>query len=276
MQAPHSSSASTATSTSGKAPTSKPERVCVLLRGLIRSRFHWHQFPTELLKLPLVEQVIMPELAGNGERCRETTPATINAMMEDLRQQTRLLFPDNSHPLSLVAISMGAMIATEWASQYPEEIAELHLINTSFGRFSAPWQRMRPRAAARLLGLTPRLLSDPAALEAGILQLTVSQPTTPQLRSQWQSFARQNPLQTSNILTQIKAASRWQGPAQAPVEHSFIYTADGDRLVSPDCSRQIAAHWHKPLIEHPHAGHDLPLDDCHWLVQSIERTMQSW
>ena len=272
MQAPRSSSAFTATSISGKQHL-QPGRTCVLLRGLIRSRHHWSHFPQLLNQRPSVHQVILPELAGNGERSLEATPATLHDMMEDLRQQTRQLLPEPPPKLTLIAISMGGMIATEWASCYPQEIAELHLINTSFGRFSAPWQRMRPRALTRLLRATPGLIRDPAALEAPIMELTLNHPAIQHQQLQdWQDFSRAHPMTLTNIAIQIRAASRYQGTAQSPCQRAFIYTSLNDQLVSAQCSQAIAKHWNKPLWEHPSAGHDLPLDDGTWLAECFDHT----
>jgi hypothetical protein len=47
--------------------------------------------------------------------------------------------------------------------------------------------------------------------------------------------------------------------------------AAGDRLVDPECSRTLARAWQADFIEHPNAGHDLPLDDGAWVAQQIER-----
>ena len=275
MQGPHSNSVSTATSTSEyeTGPDSSGPRTCVLLRGLIRSRFHWGNFPVELLKLAPVEELLMPELAGNGERSTEHSPADIAAMVEDMRRQTLELKPDGLNNLTLIAISMGAMIATAWAAKYPDEVAELHLINTSFGRFSRPWQRMKPRALARLLKLAPKLLQDPAALESGILDMTLNHTPPPHCLAEWKQFARQHPMSASNIIHQIQAAGGYQGPANAPCERTYLYCSANDQLVSSQCSHAIAKAWGKPLFEHPSAGHDLPMDDGEWLVSSIERAL---
>ena len=106
----------------------------VLIRGLIRSRFHWGEFPRQLEHA--VQQhnpgarLLTPELAGNGERWQETTPRGIRAMMEDIRQQ--VLPATKGKAVTIAAISMGAMIASEWARCYPGEVKALHLINTSF------------------------------------------------------------------------------------------------------------------------------------------------
>jgi hypothetical protein len=43
----------------------------------------------------------------------------------------------------------------------------------------------------------------------------------------------------------------------------------GDRLVDPACSQAIGQHWETELIQHPTAGHDLPLDDGEWTTEKI-------
>ena len=254
-------------------PVSQPVhgRTWVLLRGLLRSRFHWHHFPHQLATQPWVDQLIQPELAGNGERSRETTPLGITAMMEDLRAQ---VLPHLRHqqPVTLLAISMGAMIATEWAQHYPHEIAEMHLINTSFKRFSAPWERMRPATLRQLLQVAITTRLNPAALEAAILNATVNQRIPPDILGEWIHFARQHPQGWRNTLTQIWSASRYNGYEQAPIRRTFIYTCQHDRLVSSRASERIADHWRKPLHCHTTAGHDLPLEDPDWLLERIAQS----
>ncbi|PMZ18082.1 alpha/beta hydrolase, partial [Pseudomonas sp. FW306-02-F08-AA] len=35
------------------------------------------------------------------------------------------------------------------------------------------------------------------------------------------------------------------------------------------CSQALAAAWNLPLVMHPFAGHDLPLDDPAWVVAQV-------
>jgi pimeloyl-ACP methyl ester carboxylesterase len=246
-------------------PLSPQETHYVLIRGLIRSRFHWHEFPNRLLRQDGVSNVVLPELAGNGERWNKATPHGIHAMMEDIRQQSRSLLPDPMPPVRLVAVSMGAMIATEWARCYPQEVQQLHLINTSFGTFSHPWQRMQLSALVPLLRHF-RILPE---REATIAQYTLRTPLAPARLQQWIAFARKHPVSLRNTLIQIASASRYRGLPHAPCEHTRIYSSPHDQLVSHRCSNAIAQHWNVPLMQHPDAGHDLPLDDPEWLVKKI-------
>jgi len=240
--------------------------VLVLLRGLIRSRFHWQQFPQQLQQTFPDAIILTPELAGNGERYLESTPASIAGMMADIRQQLKQQYPANT-PLTLVAISMGAMIATEWAQQHPEEIQQLHLINTSFANVSPPWHRMR---AAAVLSLAAKALNR-EQLENAIIRWTINLNSDPQLNNRWQQFAQQHPLSRRNALAQLLAASRYRAPRTAPQAATWLYNSLGDRLVNPACSQTIAERWQKPLLTHHYAGHDLPMDDGEWLAQCISR-----
>jgi predicted alpha/beta hydrolase family esterase len=42
-----------------------------------------------------------------------------------------------------------------------------------------------------------------------------------------------------------------------------------DHLVSVECSKALARAWQCALILHPSAGHDLPLDDGHWVIAKV-------
>ncbi|WP_419810509.1 alpha/beta fold hydrolase [Bacterioplanoides sp.] len=245
----------------------------ILLRGLIRSRFHWQDFPQQLQHAFPEHRILTPELAGNGERFQENTPASIRAMMLDIRQQVTL---DQSqaktkHPAVIIAVSMGAMIATEWAHHFPQEVQQLHLINTSAGQFSRPWQRMQ---AAAFLSLLPAI-TDKKRLEQKIIDWTINIQKDAQLTQRWQDFSQQHPLSLRNAVTQLLAASRYRGQSHAPINHCYFYHSQGDRLVNPNCTAAIAQHWNKPLERHGFAGHDLSMDDSPWLIDKLRENILS-
>ena len=265
MPRPLSSSAFTATSPSGNTTRNSPadatpdKPALVFLRGLIRSRFHWGTFPRRFDK---DFQVIEPERPGNGYLYRDTTPGSIPAMMEAVRAQVRTT---TTAPVIIIAVSMGAMIATEWARRYPQEIRQLHLVNTSLANLSLPWQRMKALSFLRLISTTGSRLR----LEQTILKLTMSRPLGMAEKELWLDFAEAHPLRWRNIFVQLIASSGYQGPREAPVENIVMYNASGDQLVKPGCTMAIARQWKKPLITHPDAGHDLPMDDPQWLEEKI-------
>jgi hypothetical protein len=43
----------------------------------------------------------------------------------------------------------------------------------------------------------------------------------------------------------------------------------GDRLAHPTCSGRLAEALAAPLVVHPTAGHELPLDDPDWLLAQL-------
>jgi pimeloyl-ACP methyl ester carboxylesterase len=239
--------------------------VLVFMRGLIRSRYHWAGFPD---RFKTQYNVIEVELPGNGYRFNETTPSDIPTMMHSIRHQVR---EQHSGPITVIAISMGGMIATEWARQFPEEISAMHLINTSLANMSLPWERMSAVGFFRLLACAGSLLK----LERTIYSLTMNRPYSLEEQNKWLSFAENHPLRWRNVFIQLLAASRYKGPVTAPIDSVFFYNATHDRLVRSGCTRRIAKRWNKPLLTHPTAGHDLPVDDPEWLEENILTQLES-
>lgn len=235
----------------------------ILLRGLIRGQFHWHEFPQKLSTARPDDQVICIDIPGNGERYSENTPWSIGAIANDIEEKIKNL--NFEHPVHLISISMGAMIATEIAASMQNKIASLHLINTSFSNFNPPWQRMKLDAVA---GLIPNLFSIEKR-ERAILKWTSNQQNIEQYVPAWATEARRHPLSFKNTLAQLLGAARFKAPKSAPIPHSFVYGAIQDRLVSHKCSLAVANNWKVPMAIHPTAGHDLPLDEPEWLIDML-------
>ena len=238
----------------------------VLLRGLTREQGHWGDFPARLAAaLPPGSAVLTPDIAGNGARCGEASAATVPDLLDDVRAQ----LPKGCGPFRVVAMSLGAMMTAHWAHQYPDELHSAVLINTSLWPFSRFWQRLRPRQYPRIL----RLLltqSEPAAWEQAILQMTTRHaPDTQAVLKRWIALREQHPVSTSNAWAQLRAAIRYRAPIGAPSVPLLLLNGLGDQLVHPDCSAQLAHAWHCPLLRHPTAGHDLPLDDPQWVIQQV-------
>ena len=236
----------------------------VLLRGLAREARHWGEFPRLLREaLPAGDEVLCLDLPGNGGRWRERSPASVPAMVAAARAQVR-----GRTPCVLVALSLGGMVALEWAAQAPEDVEGCVLINSSLGAFSPFWQRLRPGSYGPLLRA---LLPGPLRVrERAIWRMTSAQPVREEVLAQWVAHAESQPVSAGNVLRQLFAAARFRAPAgvAAPV---LVLASRGDRLVSPACSRALAEAWQLPLREHPGAGHDLPLDDPRWIVAEIVR-----
>jgi len=236
----------------------------VLLRGLAREAGHWGDFPQRLrARVPVGDAVIAIDLPGNGERWRDRSPPSIEGMVRAAREQLPL-----PPPYLLVAISLGGMVALEWARQHGEELAACAMVNSSFADVSRPWQRLRPGAALALLGLLRPGLSD-ADRERRVLALTSNRPVDPMVLHLWTRCAQQRPVSRANFMRQMVAALRFRAGAAAPAVPLLLVASANDRLVSVACSRALARRWGLPLQLHPTAGHDLPLDDPEWLLRRL-------
>jgi pimeloyl-ACP methyl ester carboxylesterase len=237
----------------------------VLLRGLTREAGHWGALPAQLAAR--VDGPVLPlELPGNGARWREPSPWHVRAMAQDLLER----LPPGPPPV-LLAMSLGAMVALQCCHDAPDRIAGCVVINTSAGGLAPPWQRLRPRQWPRLAGLLRPGLSLERR-EHAVLAMTSADPAGhPDAPAQWAALARAHPVSAANAVRQLVAAARWRAPRQAPPVPVLLLAAAGDRLVAADCSRRLAAHWRVPLVEHPGAGHDLPLDDPQWLLEQALR-----
>ena len=161
-------------------------------------------------------------------------------------------------PYHLLAMSLGAMVAVAWADAYPPDVAAQVLINTSMRPFSPFYQRLRPANYAALLRLV-LLQATPEEWERTVLRLTSNRGNDAVL-PHWLALRQNNPVSTANAFRQLIAAARYAAPASAPPVHTLALASEHDHLVSVECSRALARHWHCPLNIHPSAGHDLPLE----------------
>jgi pimeloyl-ACP methyl ester carboxylesterase len=245
---------------------------CVLLRGLARGSGHWDTFP-DLLQAQLPgSTVLCLDLPGNGLLHAQTSPTQVPAMTEHLRAE--LQRRSVTGPVLLVALSLGAMVAIDWAQRYPAELRGAVLINTSLRRFSRPWQRLRPSAAWTLLGLLLRPHAD-LERERRVLWLSTRLlGPAPALLQHWVRLSHTAPMRRNNVLRQLLAALRFQPQAGAPAVPLLLLAGGSDRLAHPACSRALAAQWQLPLVLHPQAGHDLPLDAPLWVATQLRHWLQ--
>ena len=102
----------------------------MFLRGLGRHSLHWGSFPAQFQQAFPAAEIELLDLAGNGTEAARGSYLKIGAYAQDLRQRSRFV-TEGKIPFSILAISMGAMVASAWAEQHPGEIARMVLINTS-------------------------------------------------------------------------------------------------------------------------------------------------
>ncbi|KQQ47516.1 hydrolase [Duganella sp. Leaf126] len=240
----------------------------ILLRGLMREQRHWGRFPGQLSRALPGATLVTPDLPGNGVQYAATSPTSVADMVAACRADLRAR--GVRPPYSLLALSLGGMMAVEWASRHPDELTRAVLVNTSMRPFSRFHQRLRWRN----YGAIVRMLLDGgvAAQERLILRLTSRHGDNAErdgLLRRWLAYQQQFPVSRANALRQLLAAARYRAPATRPALPLLVLSSSGDQLVDPDCSRQLAAAWRTEHRIHPNAGHDLPLDDGDWVAQRV-------
>ncbi len=236
----------------------------IFVRGLTRSKFHWLGFDEKFkaeLNLTSVECV---EIPGNGFLAKEKSYASLPKTIEYLRSKVDF----STGPVGLLGISMGGMIAAEWAAKYPEEIQQLVLINSSSSA-SPFYHRLIPKNYFRLI--KNLVFMNPESLENFVMQATSNDPTKwkPQL-NKLINFKKENAVSLGNFWKQLNL-SREAHLESKPIKHVLILASEKDRLVSYQCSRTLSAKWSCDLNLHPSAGHDLTLDDPDWVIQQVKQ-----
>lgn len=239
----------------------------VLLRGLTRETRHWGDFADTLRTHIEDADVIAIDLAGNGYLHEQRSPATVEAMAEHCRAELKRR--GISTPCNIVAMSLGAMVTVAWANKYPQEIARCVLINTSMRPFNPFNQRLLPANYTTLLKLAV-LGSTAKAWEETILRITSGNAAAhANVLADWVHYRKQFPVSRLNALRQLCAAARFRAPSIKPATEVLLLNSVKDALVDTRCSQAIAAAWQVPLVLHPDAGHDIPLDDAAWVAQQI-------
>ena len=241
----------------------------ILLRGLTRDSRHWGSFVGELEAALPGSRVIALDLPGNGRLHQQRSPTRVQDMVESCRAQLRAR--QIEPPYRLLAMSLGAMVAVAWTSNYPQEVATQVLINTSLRPFSSFHERLRPANYGALLKLAV-LGAPPEARERTILRLTSNHAGRDAIEAvlpYWLALRQSNPVSRGNALRQLVAAARFCAPRIRPSAATLVLASAQDRLVSVACSKALATHWQCDLRIHPSAGHDLPLDDGPWVAAQV-------
>lgn len=251
-------------------PAAEAPPVWVLLRGLSRESGHWGVFPEHLLRelraLQPSSRLVMLDLPGTGTLRRQASPTQVSAIVDACRAQ--LQRQGVIGPVSLVGMSLGAAVLSEWASRYPKEIEAGVLINPSLRPFSELFRKPRP---LNYLGLLLLSLSRFSARmrEERVLSLTTRLTPTQAVIDRWVELQRQHPLGVRNTARQLLASMRYRASRTRPAAPMLLLCSKADNLVDWRCSQAISRAWGAPLRLHTKAGHDLPLDDPQWVARAV-------
>lgn len=243
----------------------------IFLRGLTRESRHWADLP-ERWSAHGLPAPLMIDLPGNGSARHLSIPAHVRGMTQAVRAAAQAT--GRGGPWHILAMSLGAMVATDWAQAWPGEVGGLVLVNTSMRPFSHPAERLRLRNWAALLGMA-RHWHDRARCERVIHRLTCERLDTRDADlARWVEISRSAPVSRGAAWLQLVAAARFRANGQPPACPTLVVSSDADRLVNPICSARLAAAWGVPHARHRWSGHDLPHDDPQWLCETVGGWMQ--
>jgi len=239
----------------------------VLLRGLTREAGHWGGFVAQLQARLPGARVVCVDLPGSGVHHADRSPSRVTPMVEAARRElARRGLPP---PYHLLALSLGGMVALDWAARRPGELGGAVLVNTSLAGLSPLHHRLRPAAWPSLARLSVGLGSA-LQREATILRLTSARPGEHlDAPADWAGIRSARPVSAGNAWRQLLAAARYRAPRDRPLVPLLLLAGAGDRLVDPRCSQALARLWGATLAMHPGAGHDLPLDDGPWVAAQV-------
>lgn len=239
----------------------------ILLRGLTRETRHWGRFPAILHDAVQTDSLLHLDLPGNGALVSLRAPGEVGRVVTAVR--LAVLQSSVPGPYRVLAMSLGGMVATAWAQQYPAEIERLVLINTSMRPFSRAPERLRPQAWPRLLSVAANWRRSQQA-EAKVHWLTCNNHEERESDlAAWVAIRDSAPVSHANALRQLWAAARFDAGTVVPRCATLILSSAQDRLVNPVCSAKLAAAWGATHRQHPWAGHDLPHDDPVWTSEAV-------
>jgi pimeloyl-ACP methyl ester carboxylesterase len=239
----------------------------ILLRGLTRERGHWGRFPEALQRRLPSSAIVALDFPGNGAYHPLRSPTRIAEMTDWCLEQIRVL--GIAPPYGLIAMSMGAMVAIDWAGREPQSIAGCVLINTSMRPFDPWYRRLLPRNFITLVGLALPGRSA-AGRERTILRMTSrNSDAADAVLGDWTRLRHLHPVSSLNALRQLYAAASFIPKPQAPPVPLLVLGSREDGLVDGRCSLDLAQRWQTEFAIHAGAGHDLPLDDPTWVAGHI-------
>ncbi len=240
----------------------------LLLRGLARESAHWGSFIEHLQHSFPDATINVLDLPGTGRFHKEASPKTIKEITETTRQRA-IDSNYTQQPITLLAVSLGAMVAWEWMYRYPNEISGSILINTSFANLSPFYQRLRWQTYLQVITLLSQ--KNISHRERAILELVSN---TPDIANKagpdWTEIQNQRPISFSNAFRQIVAAANYRPSDIRPKSPVLLLNSKTDRLVSPSCSEKIQQKYHLELKRQDWAGHDLTLDDPEWVTSQLK------
>lgn len=243
------------------------KRTFVLLRGLGHESRHWGSFSKQLAEQKFCEKVILSELPGSGVRLKDKSYASIPKIADDIYRTYKDSWLKH-RPLSIIGLSLGGMLTLELLSQHPDLFSEFFIMNSSTGKLSPFYQRMKFSAMPKILNISMEHKSE--------LRAKLMVELSSKLKLKDEKILKEHthilesaPVSFKTLVQQLYAAVRYKGPYREIKTPGLILTSQHDELVDYKCSKALAHHLSTDLLTHESAGHDLTLDDAEWVVEKL-------
>lgn len=240
----------------------------VLLRGLVREKGHWGDFPQRVSEILPSRKIVSVDLPGVGENASVRPPFGTFGMAEFVHQKIKEQCLKEG-PVDLCALSLGGMVALELKAFFPHDYSKVMTVNTS-SRLSRPSKRLRKQNWKTILKAAMEM--NPVRREEVIVSLVVNSPEgQAQALDTWSKIAKERKQHPLLFLAQLRAASKFK-PADSLKNSSdiLLISSLGDLLVDPSCSELLHNRYGWKQRKHPWGGHDLAWDDSTWLLSEIQ------
>lgn len=235
------------------------------LRGLGRESAHWLEFGDKLRRHS--PDSLFIDLPGAGTRLTEKSPITIAAITDKVRDEFLRRKGASKDEWNILGISLGGMVALDWAKRYPYDFKSLTVMNVSSKDTGAIWQRL---SAFGLYKILQSLAQDkPRTREQRILEMVSNLRTNdPKTLDALETIATARPMSVQNLVRQVFAASNFLAPEslRLPV---LILASLKDNMVDVRCSKKLAEQLSAQIKFHPEAGHELSMDDPDWCMDRL-------
>lgn len=236
----------------------------ILLRGLLRGKEHWGDFPKELAE-KLQVQVSCIDLPGVGENLKEIPPFHVFGMAEFIHEQAKRHIDFSKERVGLFGLSLGGMVALEMMAHFKKDYVKAMVVNTS-SNLSPKVKRLRKQVWMDVVKLA--LETNKIKREKKVVEKVVNSPEGREKAfGVWSKIIKDFKFHPLTPVAQLKAASGFRPSLELKgLEEIRLLSSMGDLFVDPSCSELLHQRYGWQLHSHPWGGHDLAWDDSQWLL----------
>lgn len=242
-----------------------------LIIGLSKESEHWDDdFIEYVKKLYGVSEndIVKMDIPGSGILLDQKTPASLKVIARKMREYY-LDKIDWSKKRICISVSLGAMIAMEWACMFKDDFDQVVFVNSSFTGISPIFKRVQPKAL--LMFIKTFCTFNIVKKEQFILALCSNKDVVrKKTLSKWVDISKARPVRKVNLVRQVISGAL-NNPSHGASAALLFIAAKYDRLAHYSCS--VAAHkkWGGDfiLIDDPTVGHGVHIDDPEGLSSII-------